>query len=153
MLRPRPMLPRAAAPLFLLLAAACARTAPPSALPAGSPPAPMLGAFADDYGSRHAIARDAWTQEGYATYHVVRWNTEAQYLVARNDSANPQDGGTWTRIDWMPLQGMPPYAWAYCISTWNAATAQEAERAAPADRSNPRTGCGGHPFTRMRRAD
>jgi hypothetical protein len=145
---PPPLLHAALAALVL---AACA----PSASPApsavqGAPPAWMLGAFEDDYGSRHTISAEGWTQEDYARYHVVRWNAEGEYLVARNDSANPADGGRWTRIDWVPLAGMEPYGWAYCISTWNAATVEEAEAAATADRATPRTGCGGHPFTRMK---
>lgn len=113
----------------------------------------MVGAFEDDYGSRHTITAGAWTHEAYATYQVVRWRADGAYLVARNDAANPEDAGRWTRIDWMRLSGMEPYAWAFCIGTWNAATAEEAAAADVADRSTPRTGCGGHPFTRMKRAD
>lgn len=144
-----------AALLLPLLLAGCTRHArPASSFPAAAPPAWLLGAFADDYESRHTITADSWTQERYATYHVVRWNVEGQYLVARNDATNREDAGKWTRIDWMRLEGMPPYAWAYCISVWNAATPEEAEAASSlARRETPRTGCGGHPFTRMKRAE
>lgn len=143
---------RPAALLVFLLVAGCARHPSPVSAPAtSSPPAWMLGAFEDDYGSRHTITAEGWAQ-GYARYHVVRWDAAGEHLIARNDSANSEDAGRWTRIDWMRLEGMAPYTWAFCITTWNAATPQEAEAAAPADRSTPRTGCGGHPFTRMKRA-
>ena len=152
MIRSLPRRRRLAALLALVLTG-CAPSASPARLPAASaPPAWMLGTFQDDYGSRHTIAADGWTQEAYARYHVVRWNADGAYLIARNDAANPADGGRWTRIDWMPLAGMEPYAWAYCITTWNAATAEEAEAASLARRETPRTGCGGHPFTRMKPA-
>lgn len=140
--------------LLPALAASCAAASTRHASPssATSPPAWMIGAFEDDYASRHTITAAGWTQEGYARYHVARWNAEGQYLIARNDTTNRADAGKWTRIDWMRLEGMPPYEWAYCISTWNAATADAAEATLVADRSIPRTGCNGHPFTRMKRA-
>lgn len=148
------ILPRVATLLISLVAAGCARNARPAASSASAaPPAWMLGVFEDDYQSRHTITADSWAQDRYATYHVVLWNAEGQYLVARNDAGNREDGGKWTRIDWMRLEGMPPYEWAYCISTWNAATQGDAEAASTvARRETPRTGCGGHPFTRMKRS-
>lgn len=145
---------RWSAALIALVMAGCAPSASPAPASAeGAPPPWMLGAFEDDYRSRHAITEASWTQSEYATYHVVRWNADGEYLIARNDAANPADGGRWTRIDWMRLSGMEPYTWAYCISTWNAATADEAEAVTVARRDTPRTGCGGHPFTRMKRPD
>ncbi len=153
MIRPHSTRWRAAALLVLLPAFGCARNTPPASASAAAPPQWMLGAFQDDYQSRHTITPGSWTQERYATYHVVRWNAEGQYLIARNDAQNRDDAGKWTRIDWMRLDGMPPYEWAYCISIWNADTAEEAAAAPPAGRDTPRTGCGGHPFTRMQRTD
>lgn len=145
----RSIRPRAVALFILLPAVGCARNARPSV--SAAPPAWMLGAFEDDYQSPHAITADSWTQDRYATYHVVRWSVEGQFLVARNDAGNREDAGKWTRIDWMRLEGMAPYEWAYCISTWNAATQEEAAASTVARRETPRTGCGGHPFTRMKR--
>ena len=151
MIRHRPIRLLAAALLIPLLAIGCARNAPPSASSTEAPPTWMLGAFEDDYQSRHTITAEGWTQERYATYHMVRWDAAGQFLIARNDAGNREDAGKWTRIDWMRLEGMPPYEWAYCISTWNAATAEEAASVDVARRDTPRTGCGGHPFTRMKR--
>lgn len=74
-----------------------------------------------------------------------------QYLIARNDEGNPGDVGRWTRIDWAPLSGMAPYTWAFCLSAYDAATAGAAEATQTARRDNLRTGCGGFPFSRMKR--
>ncbi|WP_412069334.1 hypothetical protein [Rubrivirga sp. IMCC43871] len=116
-----------------------------------APPALVLGTFADDYGSTYEITERTWDHDGYARYHIVRWRPDAGYLVARNDDANPTDGGRWTRIDWVRLDGMAPYVWAFCLSAYDAPTAAAAEATRTAQPNTPRTGCGGHPFSRMRR--
>lgn len=135
--------------LALLLLGACTRLAPQT-LPQGLPDALIVGRFEDDYGSRFTITRKLWTQYPMARYHIVRWRADAQYLIARNDASNPGDGGLWTRIDWMPLPGMPPFAWAFCMSAYNAASAAAAESTLVARRDTPRSGCNGHPFSRMK---
>jgi len=117
---------------------------------ATNPPPFMVGAHVDDYGSRHLIDADRWIQDSTQRYHIVRWEPSAQFLVARNDAANPADAGRWTRIDWMPLPARDGWAWAFCLAAWDAPTADSAARVMTADRSVPRRGCGGHPFTRMR---
>ena len=116
-----------------------------------SPPALVLGEFVDDYGGRHTVSHEQWVQHPANRYRIVRWSPEGQYLIAQNDSSNRGAPRRWTRIDWMPLPGMPPYEWAFCFSAYDAATAAVAESSAVARRSTPRTGCNGFPFTRMRR--
>ena len=113
----------------------------------------LLGAFADDYGNRYAIAPALWTQLPHGRFHVRRWNIAGQYLIARNDSANAHAPGKWTRIDWVELTGMPPWGWAFCLTAYEAPTAAAAESTTAARRETPRTGCNGYPFSRMRRAD
>ena len=117
----------------------------------GTPPSLLLGDFKDDHGNRFTITPQAWLQHPGTRYHVVRWETEAQYLLAQNDSANASDGGLWTRIDWMEFSEMAPYHWGFCLSAYAAPTAAEAEATAIAERESPRTGCNGFPFSRMRR--
>ncbi|MBB4634017.1 hypothetical protein [Longimicrobium terrae] len=145
---------RAALLLITILGAGCVRPGAPSPSTAvqGAPPSWLAGEFEDDYEGHHTVTRDRWRHEAYASYHVVRWNADGQYLIARNDSTNPSARGLWTRIDWMRLPGMPPYEWAFCLSAYEAATQAEAEAATIARRDTPRTGCNGHPFTRMKRA-
>ena len=132
---------------FLCLAS-CASHAPREA---ATPPSMLLGDFVDDYGIGHRIDANEWLQRPDTRYRVVAWHPEAQYLIARNDAGNRSDAGKWTRIDWVTLPGMPPYAWAFCMSAWDAATQADAERADIARRGTPKTGCNGYPFSRMRR--
>ena len=137
--------------LFVLLAAAaCARKIAPTTL-ASSPPPLILGEFEDDYRGRHTVSSTQWIQHPRSRYHIVRWVPDSQFLVARNDSANKSAPGKWTRIDWLPLSGMPPYEWAFCFSAYEAPTRAAAESTTIARRETPRTGCNGFPFTRMRR--
>ncbi len=114
-------------------------------------PTGFLGIFQDDYGIQYTITPSRWQQGTNTAYHIVYWDSAGQSVVARNDDANPADGGKWTRIDWMELDDMAPYAWAYCLTVYAAESREEAEAAEPAHRATPRTGCGGFPFSRMRR--
>lgn len=111
----------------------------------------MLGEFVDDYDSRHIISRRLWMHDAAARYHVVAWVPDERYLIARNDPGNPSDGGKWTRIDWLELSGMEPYRWAFCMSAYAAPSRAAAEQTEVADRSQPRHGCNGFPFSRMAR--
>lgn len=115
-----------------------------------SPPAALLGRFEDDYGNAFRVSADLFEQLPGGRFHIVEWQVARQYFIARNDEENPGDGGLWTRVDWMPLEGMPPYAWGFCLTAYRAATAEAARAAPSADRSAPRVGCNGHPFSRMR---
>ena len=141
----------------LLLAVLCGlagctpRSAVLDEVPQGTPPLLLLGEFEDDYGIHYSISERQWYQQPASRYRVVRWRSDAQYLIAQNDVANPSDAGLWTRIDWIALSEMPPYQWAFCLSVYAAPTAAEAERTVIAQRETPRTGCNGHPFSRMRR--
>jgi hypothetical protein len=82
---------------------------------------------------------------------VVKWNPEQQFAIAQNSPSNLRSANLWTRIDWMPLSGMPPYEWAFCLSAYEEASAAAAEATEIARRDQPKTGCNGYPFSRMRR--
>ena len=112
----------------------------------------LRGRFLDDYGITHVITDTSWRLGGRDRYRIVFSSDSAQYLIARNDSANTSDPGKWTRIDWLRLAGMAPYEWAFCLIEYQAETRTDAEANTTADREHPRTGCNGFPFSRMRRA-
>lgn len=112
----------------------------------------MTGRFSDDYGINYTINDTIFVMEGAAKYHILQWNEKEQYLLAQNDSTNKTDKGLYTRIDYMSFTGMEPFKWGYCFTVYNAADRQAAMRAAAADRSNPKKGCGGYPFSRMKRS-
>jgi hypothetical protein len=126
---------------------ACSRR--PSSAPA---PAFAIGEFQDDYGSRHTVTATEWLHHPRSRYHIVRWSPDQHFLIAQNDTANRGAPGKWTRIDWVRLEGMAPYEWAFCLSAYEAPSAAAAEATTIAKPETPRTGCNGFPFTRMKRA-
>ncbi len=136
-----------------MLLAACAgrgRTSNPAAGPTQAPPDFLLGDFDDDYGGHPRISATRWIQGEGTEYVLVSWHPDAQYVIARNADTNRTAPGAWTRIDWMRLDNMPPYVWAYCLSAFDAPTRDSAERTRVADRATPRTGCNGFPFSRLK---
>jgi hypothetical protein len=116
-----------------------------------SPPPSLLGDFVDDYGNHFAISSAEWFQAPHGRFRILKWVPSARYLIAQNDSSNSSAPGKWTRIDWVALDGMPPWEWAFCLSAYQAPTADSAEATRLAKPATPRTGCNGYPFSRMQR--
>jgi hypothetical protein len=111
----------------------------------------LLGNFMDDYGIRYAVTDSLWIQYPSSKYHILKWNEKEQYIIARNDDKNPDDKGLYTRIDYMQFANMEPFLWGFCLSAFNAKTDSLAEATGHAGRDNPRKGCNGFPFSRMKR--
>jgi hypothetical protein len=111
----------------------------------------LKGNFKDDYGISYTINDSIWVQHPTAKYHILNWNMKEQYLIARNDEQNASEKGLYTRIDFMKLYQMEPWAWGFCLTVYDAASRLEAEKKAQADRQNPKKGCNGFPFSRMKR--
>lgn len=114
-------------------------------------PAYMLGSFEDDYQIKYKITDTLWLQLPNTKFHIIKWNTELKYVIAKNDAHNPGDGNLYTRIDYMTFDNMEPWKWGYCLTAYNAPTDAAAEATAAADRANPKKGCGGYPFSRMKK--
>jgi len=137
---------------MLGLASACA-TAPVSTQPTASrAPTELLGHFADDYGNFFRVADSLFEQLPRGRFRIVEWNLGEQYFIARNAETNPSDAGLWTRIDWMRFTDMAPFSWGFCMTAYRAPTEAAARATPSANRATPRTGCNGHPFSRMRPA-
>lgn len=113
----------------------------------------ILGNFMDDYEIRYSINDSLWTQFPKAKYHIIKWNAEKQYIIAQNDANNPSDKNLYTRIDYMTFANMAPYEWGFCLTAYDAQTSADAEAVEKADRTNPRKGCNGFPFSRMKRVE
>ncbi|WP_295770478.1 hypothetical protein [uncultured Mucilaginibacter sp.] len=111
------------------------------------------GSFTDDYGIKYTINDTLWIQHPRTKFHIIKWNYKEQYLIARNDAKNPGEGGLYTRIDLMQFDNMQPWLWGYCLSVFDATSNVAAEAVAIADRKNPRKGCNGYPFSRMKRVE
>ena len=115
---------------------------------------PMLhGNFVDDYGIRYTIDDSIWIQYPNTKYHIINWDTSAQYLLVQNDINNPGEGGLYTRVDYMTFSNMAPFYWGFCLTVYNAKTLEEAKAKAIADRQHPKQGCNGYPFSRMKYTD
>ena len=114
-------------------------------------PSWLKGTFQDDYGIHYNINDTMFVMEGAAKYHILQWNPKEQYLLTQNDSSNKTDKGLYTRIDYTTFTGMEPFVWGYCFTVYNAADKAAALQAATADRANPKKGCNGFPFSRMKR--
>lgn len=113
----------------------------------------IMGSFTDDYGIRYTINDSSWKQLLKTTYHIIKWNEKEQYILAKNDTSNKVDKGLFTRIDYMLFENMAPYTWGFCLTVYDAATEKDAELTIPANRANPRKGCGGYPFSRMKKME
>lgn len=117
-------------------------------------PVLLPAVFTDDYGIRYSISDTLWLQAPSARYHILRWNLKEQYIIAKNGNNNPSDGGLYTRIDYMRFSNMEPFLWGFCLSTYNAQSDSLAEFApTKTDRQNPRKGCNGYPFSRMKKIE
>ena len=138
--------------LLLIVLANCKTPAKTSSNFSKSIPSFTRGNFMDDYGILYTINRILWTQHPGIKYHILKWNTKEQYIIARNDTNNPSEAGLYTRIDYMSFENMEPFSWGFCLTVYNAKTDTETETKAKADRQNPKKGCGGFPFSRMKRA-
>jgi hypothetical protein len=110
----------------------------------------LKGNFVDDYGIIYIISDTLWVQHPNIKYHVIKWNTAEQYLIAKNGSGHRSDENKYTRIDFVKFENMEPWIWGFCLTAYKAENEQEAERTAAADRKNPKKGCNGFPFSRMK---
>ena len=114
-------------------------------------PSFVLGNFMDDYGIRYSVSDSVFLQHPNIKYHIIRWNTSEQYIIVKNGDKNPSEPGLYSRIDYMSFQDMDPFLWGFCLTVYNAKTDSLAEFSAKADRQNPRKGCNGYPFSRMKK--
>lgn len=117
-------------------------------------PVGLPATFMDDYGIKYAISDTLWLQQPKTKYHILRWNKKEQYLIARNGMDNSSDKGLYTRIDYVKFEHMEPYLWGFCLSIYKASSDSLAEFGSTnTDKLNPRKGCNGFPFSRMKKTD
>lgn len=113
----------------------------------------VLGNFTDDYGIQYTINDTLWVQHPSIRYHIIRWNKKEHYFIAKNDDKNPTEPGLYTRIDYMQFENMKPYLWGFCLTVYDAQNDSIAEFSVKPDRINPKKGCNGYPFSRMRKPE
>ncbi|MEP6612038.1 MAG: hypothetical protein ABJA76_09145, partial [Mucilaginibacter sp.] len=96
--------------ILLALTKAHAQTQSASVI---KPPDYMLGSFEDDYQIRYKITDTLWLQLSNTRFHIIKWNLEKKYIIAKNDAKNPGEGGLYTRIDYMNFIKMEPFLWGF----------------------------------------
>lgn len=114
-------------------------------------PAGLTGNFVDDYGITYTITDSVFIQAQGIKYNIIRWDTAQQFFITSKVSKKNQDSILFSRIDYMRFTGMEPWLWGYCYTTYTAKTEAEALTHPAADRNNPKKGCNGFPFSRMKR--
>ena len=117
-----------------------------------SVPSLLKGSFVDDYDIHYTVNDSLFFMHPRAKYHIIKWNTKEQYFIAKNDTINPSEKGLYSRVDYMYFENMAPWSWGFCLTVYDAKTDAQAETQAVADRKNPRKGCNGFPFSRMKAA-
>ena len=115
-----------------------------------SVPANFKGSFIDDYGIAYTINDSFFIQHPKIKYRILQWNAAGRFIIAQNDTANPSDKNLHTRIDYLLFENMQPFTWGFCYTAYNATSAKAAIRTASADRNNPKKGCNGYPFSRLK---
>mgnify|MGYP003574859236 CR=1 FL=1 len=139
---------------FSLLLLACMTGRPKStsyqALTLKAPPG-LTGSFIDDYGITYTVTDSLFIQAPGIRYHIIRWDTAQQFFIAYQVPKKTPDSLVYTRLDYMRFSNMQPWLWGYCFTTYTAKNEAEALNHPTADRQNPRKGCNGYPFSRMKR--
>lgn len=118
-----------------------------------SVPADLRGDFRDDYDIRYTINDSIWIQHPNIKYQLLKYDSAGQYFIAKNTTTNPSEAGLYTRIDVMRFSNMELWRWGFCLTAYNAKTFDEAVANQSADRDNPKKGCGGYPFSRMKKTN
>jgi hypothetical protein len=109
----------------------------------------LIGSYVDGYGTPHEITATTWTMglgEMASVFHIDEFNNSEEWAVALNDSENAWNPNLWSRFDW--TYG-PEGDLFYCQTAFDAASKEEALTAAPADRADLETGCGGFAWSKM----
>ncbi|MTB52077.1 hypothetical protein [Lewinella sp. W8] len=113
----------------------------------------LLGEFEDDYGISYQIDQKEIRLLPNDRFHLLNVNVAEGYLILQNDSLNTFAPALFTRIDYQKLDGMAPYEWALCFSSYDEISVENAIDSVNTDKSNLMTGCNGFPFSRMKRAE
>jgi hypothetical protein len=134
--------------LLLLIPISCTTAPEPTE---DSLPTFLIGAFEDDYGVQYHIDQEVFHLLPDDRYHILSVHRAEGYIILQNDSLNSFASGLFTRIDYQKLEDMEPYEWAFCFSSYDAASIEEATNQINTQKTDLKTGCDGFPFSRMKR--
>lgn len=111
----------------------------------------LFGDFTDDYGIKYTINDSVWFQYPNTKYQIIHWDKKQRCIIARNVASNPSDAGLYSRIDYMEFKNMQPFTWGFCYTVYNAESEALALETIAADSNNPKKGCNGFPYSRMKK--
>lgn len=111
----------------------------------------MQGDFEDDYGIQYKIDQEDLLLLPNDKFHILEVNRVEDFIILQNDSLNKFAPSLFTRIDFFRLEDMNPFEWAFCFSSYNEASRNDARKGKSANKSNLMKGCNGFPFSRMKR--
>ena len=104
--------------------------------------------FPDGGMQTHTISDASWTQAsefGTSLYNIESCDNATGTIIAQGDSSNEFNPDLYSKFEWTAGDGDAVF---YCQSVFDAATAQDAMNAAPADRGDPAAGgCGMFPWS------
>ena len=112
----------------------------------------MVGAFEDDYGVQYHIDNKVFQMLPNDQFYILSVNQEAGFIILQNDSLNSFAPSLFTRIDYQELTQMAPYEWAFCFSSFEAASVAHAVDSVHTQETDLMKGCNGYPFSRMKRS-
>jgi len=112
----------------------------------------LMGEFEDDYGIHYTIDNQVLHLLPDDTFHIKRVNRSEGYLILQNDSLNTFAPSLFTRIDYQKLNNMDPYEWAFCFSSFEEASIEDAINKVNTQKNDLMTGCNGFPFSRMKKS-
>ena len=104
----------------------------------------IFGDFTDDYGINYSISSKTWIQYPDYKLDILKIDSSEMYILGYN----PSDS-TYTKIDYMQFENQSPFTWGFCYTTYDKKDQDEAVSENSADRSSPKSGCNGFPFSRM----
>ena len=106
----------------------------------------IAGEYSSSYGGTHLVGSSVWDQgEIMGKFNISSWDNSSDYLVAQNDSGNEYSPDLYSRFDWT-FDGTDIY---FCQTVYDAATAQDAIDATPADSEDLDAGCSENPWTKL----
>ncbi|MEM9548046.1 MAG: hypothetical protein AAGA77_18840 [Bacteroidota bacterium] len=110
----------------------------------------MIGTFEDDYGIHYQVDNSMFQLLPDDKYHVLSVNIVERYIILQNDSLNTFAPSLFTRIDYEKLSSMEPFEWAFCFSSFEEASVEEAINKVNTQKTDLMKGCNGFPFSRMK---
>jgi hypothetical protein len=110
----------------------------------------LAGEHSDDY-STHVVTTKGWSMyetgiDNVSEFKLLTYSNRDNFAIAMNSPDNAYNPGAYSRFDWVID---PSDVVHYCQTRYDAASAQEAYEATPADAADLTGGCGTFAWTAL----